>query len=594
MTPHPNNNSLYDACTPGCGQLVSWKDDPSPAVFEANPIGTIRTVHQDEAATPGGCKTGALKMISFFKELWTNPRYFRWVMTIATSMVFTIVVGFFNAFGPLYMCLRRDLNSTAIETGWVASLGWSIGITSPFVNSLYQRYGPRKIAILAAIFCSTGILSSSFATSIWPLFVTFGLVFGFGVNLVITGSMSLIASHFDSNDCALPTTLPGIGSSLGALICCPVLEIAYEHFGWRNTLRFLAALMFVICLSCAVVYKRPASAKGTTNASQTATEDTSLKALLTLSNIPSTSAATMPSAGSQKRKSLLIKLFKGEDELKRERRLKSRQNYIKLVKDPIHWMFCVASMLSNVCMVFNVINLVEMMDSEGYSPQRSATFMSILSFVEMGFRLLTGIFGDRLPCARTLLFPVVCIMCACATFSLTLSSSAAIIITYVCVAGMGRAVSYSIVFSASIETFGHSVHQESFSMILVSYGISCLLAAVIPGLSFDLTGSYTPANYCGAVLWLISSALYLAVYVFNNRRNRLRALRYSSILQRSSDNNEPMVKVDTCAPITVAHTLNEKDVDLEGAPADFEVDARDAVTVVAQEYMVVVDIVSTV
>ena len=46
---------------------------------------------------------------------------------------------------------------------------------------------------------------------------------------------------------------------------------------------------------------------------------------------------------------------------------------------------------------------------------------------------------------------------------------------------MGRAVNYSIIFSASIETFGHAVHQESFSMLLVSYGVGCLLAAVIPG-----------------------------------------------------------------------------------------------------------------
>ena len=42
-----------------------------------------------------------------------------------------------------------------------------------------------------------------------------------------------------------------------------------------------------------------------------------------------------------------------------------------------------------------------------------------------------------------------------------------------------------------------------------------------PGLSFDLTGSYQPANYCGSVMWLLSAALYLAVYFLKNRRNRL-------------------------------------------------------------------------
>lgn len=234
------------------------------------------------------------------------------------------------------------------------------------------------------------------------------------------------------------------------------------------------------------------------------------------------------------------------------------------------------------------------MDTAGYTPQRSATFMSILSFVETGFRLVTGIFGDRLPCARTLLFPVMCIICACATFSLTLSTSTAVIIIYVCVAGMGRAVNYSIIFSASIETFGHSVHQESFSMLLVSYGVGCLLAAIIPGLSFDLTGSYTPANYCGAVLWLIAAALYLAIYCLKNRKNRLRMGRYSSVRRRSSDKSASMLKVETCTPLTVAHALTEKGVDLEGALEVLKADVRDSTVVVAQEHTVVVDKVSTV
>lgn len=362
MSPQPNGNSLYDACTPVSGQLVSWKDDPSPAVFEANPMGTsalAESASQDAkvAGTPGGCKKGALKVTNLFRALWINPRYFRWVVTIATSISFATILGFFSAFGPLYMCLRRDLNSSAIATGWVASLGWSVGITSPFVNTLYQRFGPRKIAILAALFCSSGLLMSSFATSIWPLFVTFGLIFGFGVNLVITGSMSVVTSHFDSNNSALPTTLPGVGSAIGTLIYCPILEIAYEHFGWRNTLRFVSALIFVIGLTCAICYKRPASEKRTTDATASATADASLKALLAASVIPSTSAATVATANSQKRKSILVKMFKGEGQLERERRQKSRQNYILLVKDPIHWMFCVATMLSNVCMVFNVINL---------------------------------------------------------------------------------------------------------------------------------------------------------------------------------------------------------------------------------------------
>lgn len=114
------------------------------------------------------------------------------------------------------------------------------------------------------------------------------------------------------------------------------------------------------------------------------------------------------------------------------------------------------------------------------------------------------------------------------------------------------------------------------------------------GLSFDLTGSYTPANYCGAVLWLIAAALYLAIYCLKNRKNRLRMGRYSSVRRRSSDKNASMLKVETCTPLTVAHALTEKGVDLEGALEVLKADVRDSTVVVAQEHTVVVDKVSTV
>ena len=53
-----------------------------------------------------------------------------------------------------------------------------------------------------------------------------------------------------------------------------------------------------------------------------------------------------------------VKLDKAR--LARDRQRKSRENYTQLLKDPVHWIFCLATMLSNVVMVFNVINLVSL------------------------------------------------------------------------------------------------------------------------------------------------------------------------------------------------------------------------------------------
>ncbi|XP_072164992.1 monocarboxylate transporter 13-like [Diadema setosum] len=584
MAPSPNENALYE-CAPISGQLESWKEDASSAVFQTASIDTPMPSTSENFPSKFNMKggQGSARVTSLLKKCWKNPKYFRWVMTMVISTLFGIILGFFCSFGTLYMYLRKDLESTAVETGWVASLGWAFGICSPIFNAIYLRFGPRKVVIVSSILCAVGILSSSFVQTIWPLYLSFSVMFGIGAGLLIAGSMNLVASYFDSDDCALPTTLPGVGCAIGMLICSPLLEMAYESYGWRMTLRCYAAFILVSGLLSSIWFKLPPSASPKSSVPESKSIDANRKEGEAVTN-PGCSSSTSEKKWEE------VEKKRAKQELVRDRRRKSKENYIRLLKDPAHFMLFMGTLLSNVVMVFNIINLVELISSAGYSAQKSAMFMSILSFVETGFRLLTGIFGDRLPCARILVIPVLCLICGCATFSLTISTASAVIICYVVFAGMGRAVNYSIIFAATIETFGHAVHQESFSILLVAYGIGCLLAAVIPGLSFDLTGSYDSANYCGAAMWLISAALYIGVYLLKNRQNRLR---YTAIRQDEEARQAP-TKVDTCQPLAIVQELTAKGVDLEGALEALNADVNDVDRIALKEYYVIVDKVSTV
>ena len=121
MAPTPETTSVYE-CT--CAENQSsalWKDDVTPAVFETSAcLDNDRAVDMlsDRSSVMATCwLEGATKMANLLKESWRNPRYFRWVLTITTSLIFVNVFGFFNSFGPLYLCLRRDLHSTAVQTG---------------------------------------------------------------------------------------------------------------------------------------------------------------------------------------------------------------------------------------------------------------------------------------------------------------------------------------------------------------------------------------------------------------------------------------------------------------------------------------------
>ncbi|XP_071511705.1 monocarboxylate transporter 2-like [Diadema antillarum] len=440
-------------------------------------------------------RRGISRMTSLMTTLWKSPRYYRWLLTIASSLMFACFMGFFNSFGVLYMCLRRDLQSSATETGWVASLAWALVLLSPLITAIYQRLGPRLITVVGVILCFVGLFASTYVEEAWVLFITIGLLFGVGINFVFVSTINVVIAYFESHECAMPTTLPGVGATTGVLIFCPVMEIVFDRFGWRSSLRVISSVILVCGLACSSLYRLP----------------------------PLPPQDRSPEATPNPDEDRLRKLHAKELALRRkkEKLRKSKDNYKLLLKDPMHWIFGLATLISSMVLLCNAINLVEIMTLAGYSNERSALYMSILGFVDTGARLVVAFVGDRLPCSRILIIPAVCLANAGVTFMLTVTTQAAAMITYVTVVGIARAILYSIIYAASVETFGHAVHQESFAFILLMTGLGCLLAPIIPGLSFDLTGTYKYANYCFSVLWLVACAKYLAVYFMKNYRNKM-------------------------------------------------------------------------
>lgn len=101
---------------------VIWTDDPpdrpafqtsqlslAPSATPQHSIGFIETKKNQQ---------GFLGLTSLVTCCLKNPRHYRWLLTLVISLIFACVLGFFNSFGTLYICLRRDLQSSATETGW--------------------------------------------------------------------------------------------------------------------------------------------------------------------------------------------------------------------------------------------------------------------------------------------------------------------------------------------------------------------------------------------------------------------------------------------------------------------------------------------
>ena len=70
------------------------------------------------------------------------------------------------------------------------------GLTAPFAAALMDRFGIRRVVMVALAVVGAGAISTIFMTKPWQLILLWGVVVGFG-----TGSMALVFAATVANRC---------------------------------------------------------------------------------------------------------------------------------------------------------------------------------------------------------------------------------------------------------------------------------------------------------------------------------------------------------------------------------------------------------
>ena len=125
---------------------------------------------------------------------------------------------------------------------WVGSVGIAlIFVLGPLTSMLVNRLGCRLTAILGGLSGSIGLLLSSFASSIYVIYGTYSVLFGFGGSCIFVSSYVVTSQYFERNR-SIATGILASGTGLGVLGMAPVLQGLLDYFDWRKTYRLTAAI----------------------------------------------------------------------------------------------------------------------------------------------------------------------------------------------------------------------------------------------------------------------------------------------------------------------------------------------------------------
>ena len=132
---------------------------------------------------------------------------------------------------------------------WVFSLASSMMYLFAAVGTLLaERYGSRIVVITASFVSAIGLLASSFVTSLLPLCVTYGVIWGLGASLGLFPSIVILTKYFRRR-LALASGIALAGAAIGSLIYGSLIEALSSKYGIAVSFRILAGLQSMMFLS---------------------------------------------------------------------------------------------------------------------------------------------------------------------------------------------------------------------------------------------------------------------------------------------------------------------------------------------------------
>lgn len=180
-------------------------------------------------------------------KLSSGRVHYAWVaLAVAfTAMMSSVAVR--AAPGVMMLPLQRafgwDLSTISVAVSINVVL---LGIAGPFLTGLVQVAGLKRTMMLCLTVLMTGTGLSLFMTAPWQLFLTWGLLVGFGAGAGAVGLAAAVANRWFASRTAFAMGLLQSANAAGQLIFLPVLALMAERYGWQGVAITVTVVIAVV------------------------------------------------------------------------------------------------------------------------------------------------------------------------------------------------------------------------------------------------------------------------------------------------------------------------------------------------------------
>ncbi|XP_078283940.1 monocarboxylate transporter 13-like [Rhinoraja longicauda] len=176
-----------------------------------------------------------------------------WMVVLAGFLTNGLLVGVARSFSVFFVDFTRHFHESSSRVSWITSIAMATQqFASPLGSAFAQRYGARSVVMVGGVLASLGMFAASFGQSLLHLYLSIGLLTGFGWALVFTPTMAMIPRYF-SRRRALATGLAFSGVGIASFFFSPLFQLLIDAYSWRGALRVLSAIMLNLCVCGALL-----------------------------------------------------------------------------------------------------------------------------------------------------------------------------------------------------------------------------------------------------------------------------------------------------------------------------------------------------
>ncbi len=173
--------------------------------------------------------------------------FFGWYVLASAFVILFFVQGARSVFGLLFKPIIAELGWSRGEVSAAVFLNMAVfALTLTVVGRLFDRYGARRVILVASLFLGFGHIGTALVESLWQFCLLYGVITAIGFGGTSIPLFAALTTRWFHRHRGVAVSLALGGGCLGQYLLVPLVTLLNASLGWRWVFVLIGLALLVV------------------------------------------------------------------------------------------------------------------------------------------------------------------------------------------------------------------------------------------------------------------------------------------------------------------------------------------------------------